>query len=333
MSFRILSIDGGGIRGVIPGKVLMQLEKEIKSQYGDNKNITDYFDLVAGTSTGGILAIGLCIPGLNGKQKFNAKELTDIYVERGDDIFDISVWKSIISARGLNDEKYDAEELEDALNDYFGDALLSDLTKPCLISSYDIKRRRAHFFRQTAAVKHDKDNFYAREVARATSAAPTYFETAKIKSMTNISYPLVDGGLFANNPTMCAYAEARNIHEISGSNDMTILSLGTGESKESYPYSEVKDWGATSWVKPVIDIMSTAVSETTNFHLEQIFSSSGRSEHYQRIQKTIPTWCSAEMDDASPGNIRALQEVGEELAAESQDRLKDFVALLGENSQ
>ncbi len=328
MSFRILSIDGGGIRGIIPGKVLIQLENEIRAQYGNDKNISDYFDLITGTSTGGILAIGLCIPGKNNIQKYNAQDLLDIYVERGDEIFDISILKSVISVGGLNDEKYNADELEDALKDYFGDVMLNQLLKHCLITSYDIKRRRTHFFRKSAAIEDKRNNFLARDVARATSAAPTYFETARIKSDANITYPLIDGGLFANNPAMCAYAEARKVHNISSSEEMTMLSLGTGESKKSYPYSEAKDWGATSWIKPVIDIMSTAVSETTDFQLQQIFSSSDRSDHYLRIQTSIPSWCSSDMDDASADNIQALQDVGEQLALDHENRLKDFVRLL-----
>ncbi|NOZ38034.1 MAG: patatin, partial [Gammaproteobacteria bacterium] len=123
MSFRILSIDGGGIRGIIPGKVLIQLESEIRIQYGNDKNIADYFDLITGTSTGGILALGLCIADENNLPKYEAQDLLNIYVERGDDIFDISIWKSITSVAGLNDEKYDASELEDALNDYFADVM------------------------------------------------------------------------------------------------------------------------------------------------------------------------------------------------------------------
>ncbi len=328
MSFRILSIDGGGIRGIIPGKVLIQLENEIRAQYGTEKAISDYFDLITGTSTGGILALGLCIPGKNNIQKYNAQDLLDIYVERGDDIFDVSVWKSITSVGGLNDEKYDATELEDALNDYFSDVMLSHLLKHCLITSYDIKRRRAHFFRSSAAVKNKRNDFLVRDAARATSAAPTYFEPARIKSSANIIYPLIDGGLFANNPAMCAYAEARKVHGISGSEEMTILSLGTGESKKSYPYTEAKDWGAASWIKPAIDVMSTAVSETTDFQLQQIFSSSGRSDHYLRIQTSIPSWCSSDMDDASTDNIQALQDVGEQLASDNENRLNDFVRLL-----
>lgn len=328
MNFRILSIDGGGIRGIIPGKILIQLENEIRAQYGNDRNISDYFDLIAGTSTGGILALGLCIPGENNIQKYNARDLLDIYVERGDEIFDVSILKSIMSVGGLNDEKYNANELEDVLKDYFGDLMLSEVLKHCLITSYDIKRRRAHFFRKSAAIKDKRNDFLVREVARATSAAPTYFETARIKSGTNITYPLIDGGVFANNPAMCAYAEARNVHNISSSTEMTILSLGTGESKKSYPYTEAKDWGAASWIKPVIDIMSTAVSETTDFQLQQIFSSSDRSDHYLRMQSSIPSWCSPDMDDASADNIQALQDVGEQLVSDNENRLKDFVSLL-----
>lgn len=328
MSFRILSIDGGGIRGIIPGKVLIELENEIKSQYGSDKNISDYFDLITGTSTGGILALGLCIPGANGIQKYSAQDLLNIYVERGDEIFDISTWKSITSVGGLTDEKYDATELEDAIQDYFGNVMLNELIKDCLITTYDIKRRKTHFFTKSDSINDKKKNFYVKDIARATSAAPTYFETAKIKSSANITYPLIDGGLFANNPAMCAYAEARKVHNVSDSSSMMILSLGTGKAKKSYPYSDAKDWGAASWIKPVIDIMSSAVSETTDFQLEQIFSSTNCSDNYLRIQTDIPKWCSSDLDDASADNIQALQDVGDELATNKTKELASFVKKL-----
>ena len=238
---RILSIDGGGIRGILPGQILVRLE-ELLQEHDSQSKLADYFDFMAGTSTGGILTCLYLFPDPQNpdRPRFSAKEAVDLYLERGDDIFDISLWRKIRSAAGTLDEKYDADELEEALEQYFDDTWLQDLLRPCLITAYDIKRRKPHFFTQHDARKPGKD-FRIRDLARATSAAPTYFEAARIYSKSNIPYPLIDGGVFANNPTLCAYSECRTLDQGQDARirkpraaEMAILSIGTGSRRESY---------------------------------------------------------------------------------------------------
>lgn len=331
---RILSIDGGGIRGIIPGQILVELEKELKRKSGDdNTRIADCFDLIAGTSTGGILAcIYLCPDPHNlNRPRFSAQEAVDLYLENGDEIFDIGLWHKIASLGGLADEKYSADGLEDALEDYFGELRLSQLLKPCLITAYDIRRRRAHFFTQDDAKRHPSADFLLKDVARATSAAPTFFETARIKSGSNIPYPLIDGGLFANNPTMCAYAEARSLSGNPKAADMAILSLGTGNVEKPYYYKEAKDWGPVKWLKPVLDIMMSGVSETVDFQLGQIYDAVGKPERYLRINvdmSKVPPGVTSDMDNASKENMTGLRELGAEAAQDNQAKLQKFAALL-----
>ena len=187
---RVLSIDGGGIRGIIPGQVLVALEDKLnKAKKG--ARIADYFDLIAGTSTGGILACVYLCPARRGSTKpaFSAEQAVELYLERGDEIFDVPLLHRIRSAGSIRDEKYPADGLEDALKDYLKDLKLSELLKPCLVTSYDIRRRRCHFFRQHKAAAKESYNFLLRDVARATSAAPTYFEVPRVKSQTDIPYP------------------------------------------------------------------------------------------------------------------------------------------------
>jgi patatin-like phospholipase/acyl hydrolase len=110
-----------------------------------------------------------------------------------------------------------------------------------MITAYDIQRRCAKFFTQIDARNDPAQDFLVRQVARATSAAPSYFEVALARSSTKVDYPLIDGGVFANNPAMCAYAEAR--HKLPGlpsAENMAILSLGTGYVKKPYQYTTAK---------------------------------------------------------------------------------------------
>lgn len=205
---KILSIDGGGIRGIIPGQVLVALEEKLQVKSGNPKaRIADFFDFFAGTSTGGILTcISLC-PSNNDPTtaKFSAQEAVDLYKEHGNKIFDLTIWERVANPWGVLDEKYNATALEQLLKEYLGDIKLSELLKPCLITAYDIDRRSSHFFNQhDCALLGEGADVVVRDVCRATSAAPTYFEAAQIKSCSGVSYPLVDGGVFANNPTLCA---------------------------------------------------------------------------------------------------------------------------------
>lgn len=320
---RILSIDGGGIRGIMPGQILVALEEKLQKKSGNPEaRIADYFDLIAGTSTGGILAcIYLCPSDSDsGKAKFSAKEAVDLYLENGDEIFDISLKHKIASGAGILDEKYAADELEESLNDYLGDLKLSQLLKPCLITSYDIRRRQAHFFRQHKAKNSSANNFFVKDVARATSAAPTYFEVAKIKSMSSIPYPLVDGGVFANNPSLCAYAEARNLPGKPKAKDMFMLCLGTGKIKKPYYYKKAKDFGLVQWVKPIIDIMMSGTAETVDFQLHQIFDAVGKPKQYIRIEPELFN-ASPEMDDASLENLNELKVAGQMCAEDNEEEL------------
>ena len=324
---RILSIDGGGIRGILPGQILVALEKKLQEK-SDNAEarIADYFDLMAGTSTGGILTCLYLCPGKKEpeRSRFSASEAVELYLERGDEIFDVSVWKRLSAGNGVWDEKYSADELEKALEEYLGELKLSELLKPCLITSYNIRKRKTHFFKQHKAKESIKDDFLVRDVARATSAAPTYFEVARVESMSLTPYPLIDGGVFANNPALCAYAEARTLQEKPTAKDMFLLSLGTGKIKEPYYYKEAKDWGKVGWLGPVLDIMMSGVAETVDYQLNQIFDSVGESSRYVRIAPELGN-AKPEMDNATIENLRALKEAGEKCAQEN-DAVLDEVA-------
>lgn len=330
---RILSIDGGGIRGIIPGQILVILEEKLKNASGNkDARIADHFDLIAGTSTGGILACAYLCPGLSDpslaiRPKFTAKEVVNLYLERGDRIFDTSLKHRIKTAGGILDEKYPEMELEKALDDYFGEIRLSQLLKPCLISSYDIKRRQGHFFNQFDAAKKEGEDFFVKDVARATSAAPTYFECSQIKSMTGINYPLIDGGVFVNNPALCAYAEVHNKFKFAA-RDMAILSLGTGFEDEAYDYNQARDWGMVRWVKPALNIMMSGVSEVVDYQLKQIYSAVKAPSQYLRINTGFPINVNSDMDDASQENMNALKELGTETAQKFDAQLDAFVKFL-----
>ncbi|MCP4460387.1 MAG: patatin [Cytophagales bacterium] len=312
---KILSIDGGGIRGIIPGQIMVEMENEFGIK------VSDYFDLITGTSTGGILACAYLIPDKNDpkKPKFTAEQVVGLYFERGGDIFDTTFFHKLRSMKGLLDEKYPDKGIKSALKEYFGEVWLKDLLKPTVITSYDIENRKGHFFYQHKA-KNPAYNFKVKDVCRATSAAPTFFECARVKPekpmKPKAGYALIDGGVFVNNPALVSYAEGRSIFtnkkgEDARAQDMKILSIGTGQSIQHYGYGKAKDWGMVQWVKPLIDIMMSGSAEVADYELGKIYGTVKNPNQYIRINGNLKeTKVDPAMDCATDKNMQLLKVFG-----------------------
>ena len=304
---KVLSIDGGGIRGLIPALVLAEIERRT------GRPTAELFDLIAGTSTGGILACGLTRPGPDGRPMHSAEELAELYRTEGPKIFDRSLLKRLASAEGLVDERYDDGALNRALATYLGDARLRDALTDVLITAYDIHGRFAFFFRSSRARTSDEHDFSMAEAARATSAAPSYFEPVEVTDAAGArTYPLIDGGVFAVNPAMCAYADVVG----SGADVGVIAALGTGAQTRTYEFEDVQGWGGLEWVRPLIDIVFDGVADTTDFQAATL--SRGR---YRRLQAEL-RYASDALDDASQANLRRLEGDAERLIAERSQEIE-----------
>jgi uncharacterized protein len=327
---RILSIDGGGIRGIIPAMVLDILEKKLQAKKNNpNVRLADYFDFVAGTSTGGIITCALLAPNLakgedTPSSRYSANDILNLYLDNGATIFKGSFANRLLKDIPLLDEKYQSDGIEGVLAHYFEDLKLSQLLKPCLVTSYNTERREAHFFTQQKAISEgDGRDFWLKDVCRATSAAPTYFEPAYIKSLANIHFSLVDGGIFANNPTMCALAEVRKMNSVSPKSplkapkieDVFLVSLGTGSVKTPYMYDKIKDKPSLLMIPAIIDMMMSGVSETTDYQIRKMFEGRLVKDQYTRIEVPSLTNEEAEMDNASDKNLESLKAIGFQTAS------------------
>ena len=304
---RILAIDGGGIRGLIPGLVLTELERRA------GRRVFELFDLIAGTSTGGILACALCAP-----DPLPASEIVKLYEEDGPEVFERSLFQRIRSADGLLDEKYDAAGLERELGRFVEHKRLKETKPDLIVPSYDTALPGPYFFKTTKARETpDEDDFPLSVVARATSAAPTYFEALEVGDKA-----LIDGGVFATNPAMCALAEVLNRDDVS-QRDVVLLSLGCGERTEKHSFDEIKDWGLAGWARPILDVVFDGVSDAVDYQLERVLGP-GR---YFRLQPEL-TLASDHLDDASEENLRNLRRQAEELIAASSADLDAVLAKL-----
>lgn len=315
---KVLAIDGGGIRGIIPARLLAEIEKRTQ------KATVELFDLIAGTSTGGILALGLNKPDLISESKpaYSAQQLVDLYEQKGAEVFrpDLleGIWTSVGSALH---PKYSHQGLEKVLNTYFGNIKLSESLKDILITSYDLERRRPYIFLSSEAKKRVDLDFPMKLVGRATSAAPTYFEPLKLnKPGTTDYYALVDGGVYANNPALYAYTEVQRLYQ--NIDDCLIVSLGTGEQSRRIPYEEVRHWGVTQWSYQILDVVFSGVNDAANSQLQQLMP----EDKYFRIQPKL-LGIDERMDNASPENITALKVLTDNVIHEN-DKLIDRICSL-----
>ncbi len=326
---RILSIDGGGIRGIIPAIILAHVEKRLQEKtHNSNATLSDYFDLIAGTSAGGILSCLYVLPNQSGddkNSKYFACEAIEMYEKHGKDIFK-SRFLSLV--RQLYQEKYSEKGLEKILKDKMQDIRLSQTRKRCLITAYDISERKAVFFTTPEAKKYPHRDYYMRDIARSTSAAPTYFKVANIQSMGGNPSYLVDGGMFANNPSMCAFVEVEK--EILKGYEKPIeqiymVSVGTGKVKKEYSYKDAKDWGVVGWISPIINILMSSSAEVVDFQLDQLFKAADCSDSYVRIEPKLHQ-ASSEMDNVSDENIKELKNAAQKYIAANLEQLDKLVS-------
>ena len=277
------------------------------------KPASELFDLMVGTSTGGILALGLSRPGPGKPSQFSARRVVKLYEDHGGTIFENSLWRKLRTAGGILEEAYSHQNLEAILAQYFADATLSECEVPTMVTTYDIQNRKTVFLKSWLA---EHAEILCGDAARATSAAPTYFEPKPLDTAEN-QHVLIDGGIFINSPSVSALAEARKLFP---GEQIKLLSLGTGELTRAIPYHQAKTWGSALWVISLLDCMFDGVSKAADYQMRLFLG-----EDYLRLQ--IPLhYASDDMDDASKGNIRNLKQTAKALIDDSHSKIEQFFA-------
>ena len=299
---KILAIDGGGIRGIIPAIILAEIERRA------GQPISRLFDLIAGSSTGSMLAVGLATPDKQQNPRYSAEELARFYEEEGAIIFSRSRWRAIQSLNNITTVKYSSDGIDSVLDKVFGDLNLSDAIANVLITSYEIQQRKPWFFRSRKAKVATKCDFKLRDVVRASTAAPTFFEPAQVfhaESEDDDYFALIDGSMQANNPALCAYVDAKNKHPEA--EEYLVLSLGTGDATQRIDYEEARLWGIAGWSQHILSIAFDAMSSTVDYQMRHLIPKCRDGiQHYYRFQTRLDD-ASDELDNFSPRNIDALK--------------------------
>ena len=339
--FRILAIDGGGIRGIIPARLLARLEALLAGRPGA-PTLADSFDLIAGTSTGGLLALGLTVPGADGRPTIRAADLVELYSgEEARQVFRRSPVGRVPLLGGLIDllrPKYSLGPLRELLESRFGEATMGDALTEVLITSYDMRGRTPRFFKRWRSADARVPMV---DAALATAAAPTFFPAHELAGDA-----LVDGGIFAANPTIAAIAEAlkrTTDPAATGPDDLLAVSLGTGRHETGFTATEVARWGAADWVLPkrgeppliaaMLDGQSDAADHWAHVILNHepgraLVAAEGRGAgpRYYRYQIELPR--PHPLDDTSPTNIGALLDHADALIEARSAELEALASAL-----
>jgi len=282
--YRVLSLDGGGIRGLVTAVLLQRLNTHPRTA-----GWLDQVDLIAGTSTGGIIALALA-------RGLDLETIRALYAEKGKDIFDDSWVDDVLDLGRIAGAEYDSTHLARELKRIFGDTTLGDLGRKVLVASFDLdngdnpaepvapqdrtwKPKLFHNFKG-----NDSDaKTLVRDVALYTSAAPTYFPSVD---------GYIDGGVYANNPAMCALAQTQDSRSglTPALDEVTMLSIGTGTSRV-YIKGKTHDWGYARWAKPLVSLMLDGVSGIADYQCRQILG-----DRYHRVAPVFPAGTSVPMD-------------------------------------
>ncbi|KAE8718143.1 Patatin-like protein 2 [Hibiscus syriacus] len=342
----VLSIDGGGIRGLIPGTILAFLEFQLQKLDGEQARLADYFDVISGTSTGGLVTAMLTTPNPKegNRPLFAAKDIKDFYLEHCPKIFPQDTCCHFEPAssmvKSLMGPKYDGKYLHGILREKLGETRWHQTLTNVVIPTFDIKRLQPRIFSSYEVKMDPSTDALLSDICIGTSAAPTYlpahhFQTQDSTGKTK-EFHLIDGGVAANNPTLVAINEVTK-EILRGNTDcfpikptdytrFLVVSLVTGSPKyeDKYDARVAAKWGVLGWLTgehstPLVDIFTDASSDMIDFHIATVFQALQSEKSYLRIQspkscRTIHSRSKCYLWILPPRkNLENLVKAGEEL--------------------
>ncbi|XP_058772795.1 patatin-like protein 1 [Vicia villosa] len=335
----VLSIDGGGVRGIIPGVILAYLESQLQEIDGADARLADYFNVIAGTSTGGLITAMLTAPNQNNRPLFAAREIVPFYLKNLPLIFPqkSGLFAPLVNiAKALTGPKYNGEYLHKTIKEMTGNTLLSQTLTNIVIPSFDVEKLQPTIFSSYQIDAEPALDVKLSDICIATSAAPTYlpahyFEKKDEQGRVIQEYNLIDGGVCANNPTMVAIREVtkdmirqpqgRNGNNVGIAYDrFLVISIGTGSNKSERKYNAkmVAKWGALTWLfnsgaTPVLDCFNEASTDMVDYHNSVLFTALQSQDNYLRIQDDTLEGDVASVDISTKENLNNLVKAGENL--------------------
>ncbi|XP_010269013.1 PREDICTED: patatin-like protein 2 [Nelumbo nucifera] len=340
----ILSIDGGGIRGIIPGIILGFLESQLQELDGEDVRLADYFDVIAGTSTGGLVTAMLTTPNEKKRPLFSAKDIKNFYLENAPRIFPQQSCPFAHAAKvikSLSGPRYKGYYLHNLVRKKLGSTRLHQTLTNVVIPTFDVKELQPTIFSSYQLKCKPSLDALLSDVCIGTSAAPTYlpahyFETKDEEGKVR-EFNLIDGGVAANNPALVAIGEvSKDIIKNPDSFSIKpmefgrflVLSLGTGAPKSEHKYGakQASKWGVLGWLhsdgsSPLVDVFTQASGDMVDYHVSAVFQALSSKDNYLRIQDDTLGGTVSSVDFASKENLDNLVKVGEALLKKPVSRV------------
>lgn len=332
----VLSIDGGGIRGLIPAAILDFLESQLQELDGEEARLADYFDVIAGTSTGGLVTAMLTAPDENNRPLYAAKDIKPFYLENCPKIFpQMNVFGEIGRFfKALIGPLYDGRHLHSVLKDKLKNIRLTDTLTNVVIPAFDITSLQPVIFSSYEAKRSPWLDATLFDICISTSAAPTFLPghhfTTKDENGSIREYNLIDGGVAANNPALVAITQVTkqmfdhkaDLFQSRPADYPRLLtiSIGTGVARIDKKYNSklAAKWGILNWLfyggtTPLIEIFTQASADMVDFHNSLIFKALYCEENYLRIQDDTLSGIESSVDVATKENLDRLVKIGERL--------------------
>ncbi|CAA3028793.1 patatin 2 [Olea europaea subsp. europaea] len=332
----VLSIDGGGIRGLIPAAILDFLESQLQELDGEEARLADYFDVIAGTSTGGLVSAMLTAPDENNRPLYAAKDIKPFYLENCPKIFPQTNAFGEIGRlfKALIGPLYDGKHLHNVLKEKLKNIRLSDTLTNVVIPAFDIEILQPVIFSSYEAKRSPLLDAKLSDICISTSAAPTFLPghhfTTKDENGLIREYNLIDGGVAANNPALVAITQVTK-QMFDHNSDvfqtkpadyprLLTLSVGTGVARVDKKYNSklAAKWGILNWLlyggsTPLVEIFTQASADMVDFHNCLIFQALYSEENYLRIQDDTLSGIESSVDVATKENLDQLVKIGERL--------------------
>jgi predicted acylesterase/phospholipase RssA len=330
------------MRGIIPTRICVELERMT------GQPIADLFDIVAGTSTGALVTLALVRPDKEGRPAYSAEDVLRLYIEDGPVLFPqvqlrrltkVGYWGqrrqdayqrvgAMVAPKEFGNARYRAQGLERTLKKAMGDAKLSEALADTVVPCYEWKAGRTMVFRSRTAKSGETPDLLMREVARGTTAAPTFFPPLKLTLSDGQEVVLIDGGMAANNPVTVALHEAFVQQSLSGERrDMHVVSLGTGRPPEDVPtFQELWSRGWLSLGMGMLGVVFDGTSEI-NDELSRELIATKPGSRYWRLNTDI-RGARLAMDDPSDSQITGLLRLAKRLIQQNREQLEEICNVL-----
>ncbi|EFH56816.1 predicted protein [Arabidopsis lyrata subsp. lyrata] len=330
----ILSIDGGGVRGIMAGVILAKLEEQLQAIDGDQARIVQYFDMVAGTSTGGLITAMLTAPEEPNSMRplMAAKDIAKFYTDECPMIFPTESRNSFLPSftRFLRYPKFDGEYLRSKLDKLLKETRLNDTLTRVVIPTFDIKKLEPVIFSSYQAKADPSLNAKLSDICIGTSAAPTILPPHQFSNVdsqgTETEFNLIDGGVAANNPTLVGM-NAMSRKALMKHPDMEGDRIGKKE-EEVYNAKDAGTWGIFSWMydlndksNPLLDIIFESSRDVVQYHTSVLFQAKNAEENYFRIDVDTLETKDVILDLATKNNLENLKKIGDDLLTKNVMRM------------